>query len=151
MLRIPSVLSLLKATATVTLLLSATNALAWSAVAAWDGRYAHVTYNDPTPEGAKKEAIAKCEKVTQRECELLGNAVRNTTLVVARAVKRNHIFFASNPDPLEAAQEVMRTCRLHEGDCVITSVAWDGGPTWWAVAFGDDDVDLHRNLTHLMG
>lgn len=127
-------------------IMSSTDAFAWTAVATWNGRFSFTPYNQSTPVQAKEEALKGCQEVAMEKCEILGDAVTRTATVEARNVAGNtQLFIVSRPDPLEAAKEVMRTCRLHKGDCVITNAVWDGGPTWWAIASAEDSWNIYMS------
>lgn len=121
-------------------------ALAWGAVAAWDGRYSYVSTGYFTREEAVRAALEGCRKVVMEPCELMGDkAVTVTAIVIARDVAAQQMFLAARTDPLEAAQSALRSCRLHARECVIIQAVWEPGPLWWAAAESSDFFHLHIN------
>lgn len=118
--------------------LSPAEAFAWSAVAAWSGKYSYTSFNEETPEMAKKNALESCRQTTMADCEILGDAVTRTATVIAIDTRLQSTFTVSRQDPLEAVRLVMTSCRLHHPECALVGAYWDGGPSWWATASTKD-------------
>lgn len=131
--------------ATAVLAFQATPAMAWGAVASYDGRIVYLAVNEKTADAAKEAAVEGCKKFYGKTCDWVSKPVTATALVVSKPIRSQGIYFSADPNPQVAAENALRMCRVDHSECGIITAAWDSGPTWWGKADGKNYNYVYLN------
>lgn len=124
-------------------LLAPLQAWPWGAAAFNADGGGHIHTEAPTSGEAARQAVEACTQRTGLPCKLTFEPVRASAIAVAKGDSGRGT--AARPDPHEAAEAALASCRKISKGCRIVSAAWDGGPNWVALAQGPDSYFVQFN------